>query len=184
MITSASTLDDLLRFEGKAELIGGRVVPIVPTGRVPGRIAKRILRSLDDYERSQQTGEALGDNVGYAIHPPLGNGRESFSPDASFYIGASPHDDAGFIEGPPTFAVEVRSEHDYGPAKDLDYAEKREDYFRAGTRVVWDVDYLNETVAGYAEADPETPVMFHRGEVAHAEPALPGWRMNVDEIFA
>src|SRR5436190_698113 len=115
---SPATLDDLCQTKERAELVAGRIVPIMPTGRVPGRIAKKILRSLDDYERTSNFGEAIGENVGYAIRPPLPSGRESFSPDASFYIGSSPYDDAGFIEGAPAFAVEVRSEHDHGPAKD------------------------------------------------------------------
>jgi hypothetical protein len=38
-----------------------------------------------------------------------------------------------FIEGPPTFAVEVRCENDYGPSADDEYAAKRADYFEAGT---------------------------------------------------
>ena len=52
-----------------------------------------------------------------------------------------------FIEGAPTFAVEVRSENDYGPAAEVALAEKREDYFAAGTTVVWDVDPVAGTVA-------------------------------------
>jgi hypothetical protein len=36
----------------------------------------------------------------------------------------------------------------------------------------------------YKESDPENPVIFRRGEMADAEPAIPGWRMAVDELFA
>ena len=68
--------------------------------------------------------------------PMLPSGRESFSPDASYYNGPFPADDMRFIEGPPTFAVEVRSEGDCGAAADLEYADKRTDYFQAGTAVV------------------------------------------------
>ena len=46
----------------------------------------------------------------------------------------------------PLFAVEVRSENDYGPAAEREMAAKRADYFAAGTRVVWDVDLLGEDV--------------------------------------
>jgi len=186
MITVTPTpasLDDLRNIPGKAELVAGRIVHHMPTGRIPGRIAKRILRSLDDHETRTKLGEAVGDNVGYAIIPPLGNGRGSFSPDVSYYIGPSPHDDAGFIDGPPTFAVEVRSEHDLGPAKDREYEQKRADYFSAGTVVVWDVDYRTETIAKYEPSDPSVPVVFSRGDAADAEPALPGWRLPVDEVF-
>ncbi|HEX4610226.1 MAG TPA: Uma2 family endonuclease, partial [Urbifossiella sp.] len=118
---------DLAKVDGKAELIAGRIVHFMATGRVPGRVAKRILRSLDDYEARTGVGEAVGDNVGYALPTPLRSGRESFSPDASYYIGPSPADSMGFIEGPPTFAVEVRSENDYTPSKDREYEEKRSD---------------------------------------------------------
>ena len=37
-----------------------------------------------------------------------------------------------FIEGPPTLAVEVRSENDYGDAAEREMAAKRADYFAAG----------------------------------------------------
>ena len=87
-----------------------------------------------------------------------------------------------FVDGPPAFAVEVRSENDYGGAADDEYADKRADYFEAGTICVWDVDPIAETVARYASpTDPGT--VFHRGDIADAEPAVPGWRMAVDEIF-
>ncbi len=52
-----------------------------------------------------------------------------------------------FIEGPPTFAVEVRSENAYTPAAEIEIAAKRADYFAAGTLVVWDVDPIAETIA-------------------------------------
>ncbi|HXD85613.1 MAG TPA: Uma2 family endonuclease [Urbifossiella sp.] len=179
-----ATLSDLARVEEKAELIDGRIVTIMSTGRLPGRISKRILLSLHVYEQQSRLGEAIPDNVGYAIRPPLMSGRESFSPDVSFYVGTSPYNDAGFIEGAPTFAVEVRSEYDFGPAKDRDYADKRSDYFEAGTRVVWDVNYRTETIAKYEAANPAAPTFFRRGDTADAEPALPGWRLNVADLFA
>ncbi len=63
-------------------------------------------------------------------------------------------------------------------------AAKRADYFAAGTLVVWDVDPEADLVHAYRAAAPDRPVTFRRGEVADAEPAVPGWRMAVDEIFA
>ena len=44
------------REPGKAELIGGRIVRLMPTGRRPNRIAFQIARSLDDF--AAQTGDA------------------------------------------------------------------------------------------------------------------------------
>ena len=89
-----------------------------------------------------------------------------------------------FPAGAPVFAVEVRSENDYGPAAERDMATKRADYFACGTLVVWDVDLQSEDVVkSYKASDPDTPVIFRRGEVADAEPAVPGWRMAVDDLF-
>src|SRR3954451_4295964 len=171
-----ATLNDLARTEGKAELIGGRIVPLMATGRRPNRVAFRIVRSLDDHARTTGVGEAYTDNMGFAV-PELPSGRESFSPDASYYAGPFPPNVMRFIEGPPTAAVEVRSENDYGPAAEAEMAAKRTDYFAAGTQVVWDVDPLAETVTAYRATDPARPVIYRPGDTADAEPAVPGWRI-------
>jgi Uma2 family endonuclease len=181
--TQRATLDDLYRYPGKAELINGRIVPLMATGRRPNRIASRIFRSLDDYAQAQGVGEAYTDNMGFAV-PKLPSGREAFNPDASYYNGPFPADDMQFIEGSPTFAVEVRSESDYGDAAELEMAAKRADYFAAGTLVVWDVDPVGDTIACYRATNPTQSIVFRPGSVADAEPAVPGWRIDVDKVFA
>jgi hypothetical protein len=103
----AATLDDLYRVKGKAELIGGRIVPIVPiipTGRLPNLVAVRILRSLAAHE--------------------------------------------------------------------------------AGTQVVLDVDPIAERVHVSRAGAPDQPELYLRGQEVDAEPAVPGWRVAVDWIFA
>ncbi len=89
-----------------------------------------------------------------------------------------------FVEGPPTLAVEVRSENDFGDAAEAEIVAKRVDYFSAGTLVVWDVDPVAEQVHVYRSTDPGHPTTYARGQTAEAEPAVPGWRMAVDDIFA
>ena len=90
-----------------------------------------------------------------------------------------------FFQGAPVFAVEIRSENDYGPAAEREMAAKRADYFTAGTLVVWDVDLLgDDTVSVYRSSDPNTPTVYRRGQTAEAEPAVPEWTMPVDELFA
>ena len=177
-----ATLDDLYRVDGKAELIGGRIVHHMASGRKPNRVAFRIARSLDDYAEATGRGEAFTDNMGFAV-PELPSGRESFSPDAAYYVGPFPANPMRFIEGPPTFAVEVRSENDYGPAAERDMAANRADYFAAGTPVVWDVDPEAEVIHVYRSTAPDQPATYARGQVAEAEPAVPGWRLAVDAIF-
>ncbi len=65
-------------------------------------------------------------------------------------------------------------------------AAKRTDYFAAGTLVVWDVDLQSEEVVRvFRDGDSEQPaVVYHRGQTAEAEPAVPGWTMPVNDLFA
>ena len=180
---AAATLADLLRVEGKAELIAGRIVHRMPTGFRPGRVGARIFRGLDDHAEATGLGVALPDNVGFAVRE-LASGRQSFSPEAAFYSGPLPPDPMRFIEGTPTFAVEVRNENDYGPAAELEMAAKRADYFEAGTAVVWDVDPIHWIIRKYSQDSSEQPTVFGRDQEADAGPAVPGWRISVNRIFA
>ena len=67
---------------------------------------------------------------------------------------------------------------------EADMAEKRSDYFAAGTLVVWDLDPVAELIHVYRAADPSQPATYRRGQVAEAEPAALGWRVAVDWIFS
>ncbi|MGC4003589.1 MAG: Uma2 family endonuclease [Pirellulales bacterium] len=174
-----ATLDDLARFDQKAELIDGEIVVMSPTGFTPGYAGDEIFAALRAYAKRTGAGIAIGDNKAFRVDLPK---RKSFSPDAAFYVG--PATGMKFLEGAPLFAVEVRSEHDYGPNAERQIKAKRADYFAAGTRVVWDVDLLNEEVIhSYSVEASERPVVFRRGENAHAESALPDWSLPVDDLF-
>ncbi len=165
---------------GKAEIVNGELIRMSPTGGKSARAGGKIFIALDRYERETRNGYAFPDNAGFIVHLP---NRDSFSPDASFYLGREIT--ARFLEGAPVFAVEVRSEGDYGLRAERKIALKIADYFAAGTLVVWDVDVLKEAVVRvYRSHDPENPTTYHKGQIAEAEPALPGWRLAVDEIFS
>jgi Uma2 family endonuclease len=177
-----ATIDDLYHIpdNGKAEIVNGELVVMEPTGFLPSRAAAAIFESLREYERRTGTGFALPDNAGFVVDLPH---RSSFSPDAAFYVGKP--SGMKFLPGAPIFAVEVRSESDYGPAAEKQIEHKRADYFAAGTLVVWDVDLLSEhVIRAYTARGPAHPLSFRRGEIAEAEPALPGWRMPVDALFS
>ena len=177
-----ATIEDLYHVpeNGKAEIVNGELVLMSPTGGVPGRAAGEIYVSLHDYERRVGGGYAFPDNVGFIVNLP---NRRSFSPDTAFYKGELRG--GLFLEGAPVFAVEVRSADDYGRKAEARMAQKRADYFAAGTLVVWDVDVLRDKVVRvYRASDPENPTVYRAGEIAEAEPAVPGWTMSVDEIFS
>jgi Uma2 family endonuclease len=182
MSTKANaTIEDLYHVPDnqKAEIINGEVVLMSPTGAAPNFAGGEIFASLREFSRRTKLGRAVTDNAGFKVNLPH---RESLSPDAAFYTGKA--SGMKFFDGAPVFAAEVRSENDYGPKADREIARKIADYFAAGTQVVWDVDLLSkDTIKVHRASDPNTPTVYRRGEVAEAEPAVPGWTMPVDDLF-
>lgn len=180
-LEAEATIEDLYRVpdNGKAEIVNGEVVRLMPTGGFPGYAGGEIFATLREYARRTQRGYAFPDNVGFVVNLPH---RRSLSPDAAFHPG--PLQGGQFLSGAPLFAAEVRSENDYGPTMEQEMADKRADYFAAGTQVVWDVDVLRaEVIRKYTADAPDSPTIFRRGDTADAEPALPEWRFVVDDLF-
>jgi Uma2 family endonuclease len=178
-LNTRATLEDLYKVEGNAELVNGEIVEMPPAGDEPNGASLNIALSLRAYEKRTGRGRAYGDGTGFHVNLPH---RESFGPDAAYHLG--PRTGMRFLEGAPVFAVEVRSENNYGRVAEEQLRQKRADYFACGTVVVWDVDLLSEDVIkSYKASDPEHPVIFRRGDRADAEPAVPGWQIAVNDLF-
>ncbi len=178
--TTEANVDDLARVpdHGKAELMNGRLILMSPSGGQHNDAAGEIYVSLRLHARQTGQGHAVTDNAAFLVNLP---GRQSFSPDAGFhYATITPK----FFQGAPAFAVEVRSEGDYGPAAEPALSGKIADYFAAGTLVIWDVDLLGtDLIRSYRADDPANPAIFRRGDLASAEPAVPGWSMPVIDLW-
>ena len=175
-----SLIDELYRIEGKAEIVEGRIVRMNAAGGWHGWVGLKIAASLEHHEETHGGGMAFGDNVGFIVDLP---NRKSFSPDAAWMPGSVDDLTLKFIEGAPSFAVEVRSENDYGPAAEKRILRKVKDYFAAGTLVVWDVDLLSDDlIKCYRATDPQHPQIFRARDTADAEPAVPQWRFPVKKL--
>jgi Uma2 family endonuclease len=163
---------------GKAELVDGELVLMSPAGGLHAYAGGAIHASLFEYGHRTRSGIAIPDNAGFIVDLP---NRRSFNPDVAFWTGGrlTPK----FMDGAPVFAVEVRSEDDYGLAAERRLAAKRADYFAAGTKVVWDVDVRGPLVRVYRCATPLEPATCGPGDRADAEPAVPGWSMPVDDLL-
>lgn len=175
-----ATIEDLYEVPDNvnAEIVNGEISIMSPTGGEPGVAEDNVFISLVMYQVRAGWGIAVADGKGFVVN--LSN-RKSFSPDAAYHAGGV---GPGFYKGAPLFAVEVRSENDYGPAAEKKIAAKIKDYFDAGTRVVWDVDVLRKQIVRvYRQSNPDEPTIYRRGEIAEAEPALPGWSMQVESLF-
>ncbi|HEX8243052.1 MAG TPA: Uma2 family endonuclease [Longimicrobium sp.] len=173
-----ATVQDLFDLDEKAEIVHGQIVLMGGTGVGPSRVAGRIWKSLEAHERAHGGGIAAAEGSVFSVDLPH---RQSFSPDVAWYEGVEVD---GHVDGAPIFAVEVRSRGDYGLRAERSMAAKRAEYFAAGTKVLWDVDYMREQVIRvYRPDEQDHAVVCGRGEVADAEPAVPGWRFPVDEMF-
>lgn len=182
MVASWGLLNELHRTEGQAELIGGRTVRLPLHVFGVAQVLNHLFDSLDRHVRATGDGIVGTSTLGYVV-PLLPSGRESFCADASYYGGPLPSNPMGFIEGTPDFAIEVREPGASGADAEHERSAKRADYFAAGTLVVWDVDPKAELIHVYRRDDPDHPTTYARGEVAEAEPAVPGWRIEVEAVF-
>jgi Uma2 family endonuclease len=179
-VKTRATIDDLFRERGKAEIVNGEIVRLPRKGVGPGYAGDEIFMSLREYVNRAKTWLAVSDNRVFRVDLP---NRDSFSPCVA--LAARPADlTMKFYDGAPIFAGEVRNEDDYGPAAERTRTRKRTDYFSAGTLVVWEVDLLSEDVVRvYRASAPDTPTAYRRGDLAEAEPAVPGWRMAINDLF-
>jgi Uma2 family endonuclease len=169
---------ELYTVPGKAEIVGGRIEMMSPTGDMPSSAAIAIVLRLREYA-TKNGGRAYGDNVGFLVQLP---DRKSFCPDGAYYTGQRAK--MKFLPSAPDFAIEVRCENDYGPKAEREMAEKRADYFAAGTKVVWDVDLLSDDIVRvYRAGSPDSPMIYRRNELAEAELAVPNWKFAVNELF-
>jgi Uma2 family endonuclease len=171
-----ATIQDLRWVRGRAEIVDDRLVAIAPSGGA--RVS--ILFSLKMYERGHKgAGVVRTSGAAFRVDSPH---RRSICADLSWYTGPRSESDLALV--PPVFAAEIRDFASYGEEAEAYRATKRADFFAAGTQVVWDVDVLRERVIRvYRASDPENPTVYRRGEVAEAEPAVPGWRFPVDELW-
>lgn len=173
------TVRDLHLTKFKAEIVDGQLVAIGPTVYGSAEAAWKIRKSLYEYAKSVGGGYEFGLRARYIVDLPH---RRSFCPDVSWYTGDPPESEV--LSGTPLLAVEVRDPGEYGDEAERRMAAKRADYFAAGTLVVWDVDVLRENlIRAYRADDAERATLYRRGEVADAEPVVPGWRFEVDELF-
>jgi hypothetical protein len=174
---------DLLDIEGKAELIGGRVITFSLLTVQEARDVRKVLRSLDDHvTQSGVGGEAVGSGVAYILREPLPSGRLSFCPEVSYIAGPPELGECGFILGAPAFAVEFGQ----APREPLEpghpFYQRLEDYFAAGTEVVWTIDSRDLGVYYHRRGERKVS-RFPWDGFAHAEPAVPGWRFPMKTLL-
>jgi Uma2 family endonuclease len=161
----------------RTELVRGRLVREPPPGEEHGWLQVRFGRYLDEYVEQQGLGLVVAE-TGYRLveHPGTVRG-----PDLSFVSQArltGGYPVRRFRSGAPDLAVEIVS-----PAsRSRDLVEKVHEYLDAGARLVWVVNPVRRTITVYRS---RTQIhVLRAGDVLDGEDVLPGFRMEVDRLFA
>lgn len=175
-----ATKEDLLALhmacKPLCELIDGVIVRKA-VGYLEAFVAGTILRLIGNFASANDLGAVTG------ADGMLGLGVKLIRiPDVAFVSwdhhpnGKIPDDPAPEVA--PDLAVEVLSRSN--TRREME--RKREDYFAAGTRLVWIVDHKKRTVQVYT--DPETCDELSIDDTLTGGDVLPGFETPVRAIFA
>ena len=159
------------------ELVRGELQEMAPSGGTHGKIAFSIASIIAAHIRGKDLGEGFTAEAGFVT------GRDPDSvraPDVAFVskerlpAGRVPD---GFVDAAPDLAVEVMSPSDTAAA----IQAKIEEYFAAGSRLVWVVYPDSRSVTVYRSLhDIE---VLHEGDELDARPVFDDFRVSVDELF-
>ena len=159
------------------EVIDGELIMVAAPRRVHQASSRNIGTPLDIYVKANRLGEMY-----YAPTDVILSDINVVQPDILFVSNARSHilADEG-IRGAPDLVVEILSPS----TAQLDKVRKRELYARFRVPEYWqaDADDLLVEVLALAGDDYETAGIYGLGETL-VSPILPGFRLDVDDIFA
>ena len=174
-----ATVDEVLRLasEGQRfELIDGELVEMAPTGFGHGRRELEIGRLLLHYVNQHDLGAVV---VGEVLFRLDAAGRVARAADVAFIHRdrlPSQEDDEGVFNGAPDVAVEIVSPGD----RASDVERKVDDWLTHGTKLVLTVYPQGRRVILAREGGSVT---LRGDDVLDLDPALPGFRCQVSELF-
>jgi Uma2 family endonuclease len=174
------TAEELLELPAdhmRHELVRGELTTMAPTSGEHGVRTGRITLRIGEYADKQNLGIFFGAETGFIV---ARNPDTVLAPDCAFVrkdripAGGVPR---GYWPGAPDLAVEVLSPSDSAS----EVIAKIDEWLEAGTRLVWVVDPKKKTVT--VCAPKRQPVILKEKDVVDGEEVLPGFRLEVGEIF-
>ena len=160
---------------GRAELVRGELVELMPVGFLHSRLVGRLLSWILMFVDKHNLG-AAGTELGVILRrdPDV-----VLAPDISFISRSRVEHPTStrFFDGPPDLAVEVLSPDDRAGKTQ----EKIREYLQAGTRQVWIVDADSSTVTVYLPSGA-AQVYSGKDEVPGGD-VLPGFSFRPAELF-
>ena len=162
----------------KYELIAGTLVRMSPTGATHGAVSARVAWLLVEYVEAHRLGVVCGAETGFILrrHPDTVR-----APDVSFVSKdrvAAAGQPESYWPLAPDLAVEVLSPSD----RRADVQAKLEDYFRAGSRLVWVIDPSARTVV--VHRSPSDSTRLTEADELTGGTVLPGFASPVRRLFA
>lgn len=157
----------------RLELEDGVIVEMASSSPLNTVIAGRIIYFLN--------GHVIPNDLGYVTVPDGGfklGSKSSRQPDAAFVSKARAPKLPKAFDFAPDLAVEIVS-------PDEDILKKANEYIRAGTRLVWAVYGIEQTV--YVFRPPQGGELRVQilgvGDVLDGEDVLPGFTLKISDIF-
>lgn len=175
-----ATVADVVAIEAREsrlfELIDGVLVEKT-MGYWESYLAVKIVLALGNWVLPHNLGVVTGADGMVRLF-----GQQVRMPDVAFaawarFPGGKPSDDP-VPQIAPDLAVEVLSESNTA----AEMKRRREEYFNAGTRLVWIVDGKAKTVTVYT--GPEEFKMLGESQTLDGGPVLPGFTLALKELFA
>lgn len=187
------TADELLRwpedpqFPWRYELVGGRLVRMVPPGFEHGELTLNLSAPLHLYVKAHKLGVITAAGTGYLLSR-AGEGDTVFGPDIAFVsaarlAGQPPPGSPGrrrHLRVAPDLAVEMPSPDQYRP----EMAAKARQYLAAGVRLVW-IGWSNRQEVDVWRPGTAEPTQTLRGdEWLDGLDVIPGFRFRLADIFS
>lgn len=179
--TRLVTADELLLMPKDGfhyELVRGELKRMFPTGKEHGSITMELAAPLHAYVKLNHLGQVYAAETGFKLESNPDTVR---APDIAFVraerIQATGRVE-GYGEGAPDLAVEVLSP---GNTK-REMAEKVEEYFAAGARLVWIVNPKSKTITVYRSLTDI--ITLTEKDTLDGGEVVPGFQIPIAEIFA
>jgi Uma2 family endonuclease len=170
------TLEEFLEHDIEGyEYVKGELVPIAPPSREHGEISVNVIRYLDAHVYQNKLGRL------YTAETTFQVAERIMKPDVAFVsttqLTGNKTDKTKGFPIPPDLAVEVVSPSDVQSR----IAEKALAYLNAGTRLVWVLEPVSQTVTVYrSETNIET---LTRDDTLTGENVIPGFTCPVAHLF-
>jgi Uma2 family endonuclease len=159
------------------ELVRGELKKMTPAGNEHGEIAAALGGFLFYHVRSQKLGKVYAAETGFRIFTDPDTVR---APDVAF-INHSRLEEVGAVEGywpgAPDLVVEVISPNDNYSGVE----EKVFDWLKAGSQMVLVINPRQHTATVYRSSTDIR--VLKEGEVLDGADVVPGWQLEIAELF-